>query len=179
MYALDECHLQGDDICNYLWGNSQERTVVKLDNQRDRQTYYGALNLVSQEFIVKPYKAGNGENTVKFVEELKRMNPQQKILLIWDGASYHRGQEMQQLLARENDGKSQSEWSITCCLFAPYGPELNPVESIWLQGKNFIRRFYYLCKTFSLVKKLFQFFFKFKLFNPPNLKKYEAFAQMI
>ena len=67
----------------------QERTVVKLDNQRDRQTYYGALNLVSQEFIVKPYKAGNGENTVKFVEELKRMNPQQKILLIWDGASYH------------------------------------------------------------------------------------------
>jgi hypothetical protein len=53
------------------------------------------------------------------------------------------------------------------------------VESIWLQGKNFIRRFYYLCKTFSLVKKLFQFFFKFKLFNPPNLKKYDAFAQMI
>jgi hypothetical protein len=32
---------------------------------------------------------------------------------------------MQQLLARENDGKSQSEWSITCCLFAPYGPESN------------------------------------------------------
>jgi len=77
-------------------------------------------------------------------------------------------QEMQQLLARENDGKSQSEWSITCCLFAPYDPESNPVESIWLQSKNFIRRFYYLCKTFSLVKKIFQFFFKFKLFNPPN-----------
>ena len=56
VYALDECHLQSDDICNYLWGNSQERTVVKLDNQRDRQTYYGALNLVSQEFIVKPYR---------------------------------------------------------------------------------------------------------------------------
>jgi len=21
VYALDECHLQGDDICNYLWGD--------------------------------------------------------------------------------------------------------------------------------------------------------------
>jgi len=80
VYALDECHLQGDDICNYLWGNSQESMVVKLDNQGDRQTYYGALNLVNQEFIVKPYKAGNGENTVKFVEELKRMNPQQNLV---------------------------------------------------------------------------------------------------
>jgi hypothetical protein len=58
-------------------------------------------------------------------------------------------------------------------------PNQMSVESIWLQGKNFIRRFYYLCKTFSLVKKLFQFFFKYKLFNPPNLKKYAAFAQMI
>jgi hypothetical protein len=38
VYAWDECHLQGDDIFNYLWGDRQERTVVKLDNQRDRQT---------------------------------------------------------------------------------------------------------------------------------------------
>jgi transposase len=179
VYVLDECHLQGDDICNYLWGNSQERTIVKINNQRERQTYYGALNLMTQEFIVRPYLAGNGANTVKFVEELKKLNPEKKLLLIWDGASYHRGQEMQQLLSKENDGKPQSSWSITCCLFGPYGPEENPVEAIWLQVKNFIRRFYYICHSFRVVKKLFQFFFKFKLFNPPNLKKYDAFAQMI
>jgi hypothetical protein len=29
------------------------------------------------------------------------------------------------------------------------------------------------------VKRLFQFFFKFCLFNPPDLKKYDAFAQLI
>jgi hypothetical protein len=49
---------------------------------------------------VKPYKAGNGENTVKVIEELKQMNPHQKMLLMWDGACYQRGQEMQQLLMR-------------------------------------------------------------------------------
>ena len=65
--------------------------------------------------MVKPYKAGNGENTGKLVEGLKKMNPHQEMLLIGDGASYHRGQAMQQLLMRENDCKSQSEWSITCC----------------------------------------------------------------
>ncbi len=87
---------------------------------------------------------------------------------------------------------------ITCELFAPYGPavsldrgdiilnhpcqetqEENPVEGIWLQVKNFIRRFYYRCKNFKIFKHLFQFFFELKLFNSPNLEKYDAFAQLI
>ncbi len=49
--ALDECHLQGDDICNYLWGDRKNREIVKVDNDRDRQTYYGALNWWTKEFI--------------------------------------------------------------------------------------------------------------------------------
>jgi len=55
---------------------------------------------VSKEFIVKPYKAGNRENTVKFVEELKQMNRHPKMLLIGDGASYHRKEKMHQPLMR-------------------------------------------------------------------------------
>lgn len=179
VYALDECHLQGDDICSYLWGERSNREIVLVSNYRDRQTYYGALNLWTKEFIVRPYQAGNGENTIKFLSEIKARHPQKKLLLIWDGATYHRGEEMQQFLAQENQGKPPEDWSITCCLFAPYAPEENPVEAIWLQVKNFIRRFYYLCQNFSIVKRLFQFFFKFCLFNSPNLKKYDAFVQLI
>ena len=54
VYALDECHLQGDDICSYLWGERENREIIKVVNERDRQTYYGALNLCPQEFIVIP-----------------------------------------------------------------------------------------------------------------------------
>lgn len=179
VYALDECHLQGDDISSYLWSNSREREIVLVPNQRDRQTYYGALNLQSQDFIVNPYPAGNGENTVKFLELLKGKNPGKKLLLIWDGATYHRGEVMQDLLRQENQDKSPKDWTITCHLFAPYAPDENPVEGIWLQVKNFIRSFHYLCNNFRIVKRLFQFFFDFQLFNPPNLKKYDAFAQFI
>ena len=179
VYALDECHLQGDDICSYLWGDRKNREIVLVSNDRDRQTYYGALNLGTKEFIVHPYEAGNGKNTVQFLCELQARHPRKKLLLIWDGATYHRGEEMQQFLAQENQGKLPQDWSITCFLFAPYAPEENPVEAIWLQVKNFIRRFYYLCKSFSIVKRLFQFFFDFCLFNPPNLKKYDAFVQLI
>lgn len=179
VYALDECHLQGDDICNYLWGERKDREIIQVANERDRQTYYGAFNLWTKEFIVTPYSAGNGENTVKFLQEIKSYHPEQKLLLIWDGASYHRGEEVKKLLATENEGKAKKDWSIICHLFAPYAPEENPVEEIWLQVKNFIRRFYYICKKFSIVKRLFQFFFNFKLFNSPNLKNYDAFVQLI
>ena len=178
-YALDECHLQGDDICSYLWGERENREIIKVVNERDRQTYYGALNLWTQEFIVSPYPTGNGENTVKFLQKIKKRHPEQRLLLIWDGASYHRGEEMKKLLAIENEEKRPEEWSITCQLFAPYAPAENPVEGIWLQVKNFIRRFYHICTNFSIVKRLFEFFFDFKLFNNPNLKKYDAFAQLI
>lgn len=179
VYALDECHLQGDEICSELWGERENRTVVLVNNERERQTYYGALNLWTKEFRLSPYPSGNGENTIKFLKEIKASHPQKKLLLIWDGASYHRGKEMQEFLAQENQGKDAKDWEITCCLFAPYAPKENPVEGIWLQAKNFVRRFYYLCRNFSIVKRLFQFFFKFNLFNPPNLERYEAFVQLI
>ncbi len=57
--------------------------------------------------------------------------------------------------------------------------EEKPVEGIRLQVKNFIRHFYYKCKNFKIVKHLFQFFFELKLFNSPNLEKYDAFAQLM
>lgn len=178
-YVLDECHLQGDEICGYLWGDKKNRQIIKVTNDRDRPTYYGGLNLKDKSFVVAPYDRGNGLNTVQFVEHLKKLHPEKKLLLIWDGASYHRGKEMKQLLSSENQGKSSEDWSITCCLLPAYAPEENPVEAIWLQVKNFIRRFHYLCQNFSMTKRLFQLFFDYQLFNIPNLEKYDAFVQFI
>lgn len=122
VYVLDECHVQGDEICGYLWGDRKNRQIVQVSNDRDRQTYYGGLNLKDKSFIVAPYSAGNGVNTVQFVEKLKRLHQGRKILLIWDGASYHKGEEMKRLLAQENDQKAPENWLITCCLLPPYAP---------------------------------------------------------
>jgi hypothetical protein len=36
-----------------------------------------------------------------------------------------------------------------------------------------------LAKNFRVVKRLFEFFAKFQLFNFPNLKKSDAFSQFI
>ena len=86
---------------------------------------------------------------------------------------------MQSLLEVENQGLSPEEWKITCVRFATYAPEENPVEVIWLQIKTLLRRFYRFGRNFSNVTRLFQLFVDLKLFNLPDLKKYDAFSQFI
>ncbi len=59
-------------------------------NQRLRQTYYGALNWLTPEFHLHPYDTGNWQHTVAYVKWLQELYPGQRLLLLWDGATYHR-----------------------------------------------------------------------------------------
>jgi len=111
VYAIDECHLMGEDIVGEAWGKSKERVEIPINNYKDRQTYYGALNLLEPDLILEKYPKG----------------------------------------------LAKSEWKITCELFAPYAPEENPLEAIWFQLKNLLRRFYRFGKNFKIINLLFEF----------------------
>ena len=110
------------DICGYIWaaafggklpervlgeiipdiishpetflGNTKERIEVPVINERQRQTYFGALNYYTQEFLLKRGKKGDYSNIVAFREYLISQYPKSRIALIWDGASYHRSAEI-------------------------------------------------------------------------------------
>ena len=179
VYIIDECHLLWNDICGYLWNSIKDPLKIPILNPKEKQTYYGALNLLTREFTLIPYPTGNGEFAVNFIKKLQAKNPEARTLLIWDGASYHRGEKMINFLSQQNDGIPPENWKITCCRFAPYAPQENPVEAIWLQLKTLLRRFYRFGKSFKIVKRLFQFFVDLKLFNIPDLKKYDAFSRFI
>ena len=49
IFFADECHLLWGDICGYVWGKKQERIEIPITNEKERQTYYGAVNLYTQE----------------------------------------------------------------------------------------------------------------------------------
>jgi len=179
VYAIDEVHLLEGDLISHLWGKTKERLKIPMVNYKNRQTYYGALDLVNQELIVEEYKQGNGEFTVDFLRQLLKKNQDKRIIIFWDGATYHRGEIMQKFLAEINQGLRAEEWKITCHLLAPYAPEENPIEAIWLSLKNLLRRCYRFCKKFTIMKKLFKLLVNFKLFTFPNLQKYDAFSCLI
>ena len=179
VFFVDECHLLWGDVCGYVWGKTNIRIEIPITNEKERQTYFGALNYQTKEFIVHEYAAGNGENTVDFMEYLQQRHPQQRVVLIWDGASYHRSNDVKGFLARVNQGNEASEWQFTCILLAPNAPQQDPVEDIWLQGKNSLRKFWYLCKSFPAVKDLFKFFTNDQKFDFPKLEQYAPCSLLI
>jgi transposase len=170
---LDECHLLSGDVCGYVWGQTNTRIEVPLKNEKERQTYFGALNYQTKEFTIKGYPAGNGESTVEFVKYLQSKYPQAKIVLIWDGASYHRFGEFRDFLEKVNNETPVLERQINCILFAPNAPQQNPVEDVWLQAKNFLRKYWHLCQSFRAIKVLFEFFTDQQEFDFPKIDQYQ------
>ena len=157
VYLIDECHLNRGDVCGYLWGRRNERIEIPLVNQREKQTYYGAVNYLTKQFVLREYATANSENTVAFLKDLQSLNPEARHLIIWDGASYHKYKEMKAYLEEINQGKERDEWPLTCVLFAPNAPEQNPVEDIWLHAKTWVRKFGNRLSSFALVKWFFNF----------------------
>lgn len=176
IFMIDECHFLSGDRLGHAWGRTDKRIEIPLKNEKERQTYYGALDYFTKEFIVQGYEAGNTENTIKFIEELMRRRPSQKITLWWDGATYHRSQQLRAYLESLNQGLEEEDWRVTCRRFAPNAPEQNPVEDIWLQAKNFVRSFYHICSSFKVAKWLFEFFLDGQIFDFPKIYEYGIFA---
>lgn len=176
---IDECHLLWGDILGYVWGRTDIRIEIPLKNEKSRTTYYGALDYQTKEFIVKEYQSGNTENTIKFINDLREKRKGKKLAIFWDGATYHDSQEFRDYLAEINQNLPEEEWLITCTKFAPNAPEQNPVEDIWLQVKNFIRKFYHVCQSFKVVKWLFEFFADGQIFDFPKLYRYGILPQAI
>jgi len=144
-------------------------------DQKRRQTYYDAINYATKEFILKPYDAGNGLNTVNFIKFLRNKFKNSRLLFIWDGASYHKYAETRDYLNEINAGLEKEKWLVECLLFAPNAPDQNPVEDIWLQIKNHVRKNFMECDTFSQVKNLFEHFALYKKFDFPKLNRYGEF----
>jgi len=176
VFFLDECHLLWGDICGYVWGKTNERIEVPVLNERQKQTYYGALNLYTQKFLIQKYDKGNSQSTIAFLQYLRSQCPQSRIALIWDGASYHRSAEVKTYLESVNQQLDELNWQITCIRFAPNAPAQNPVEDVWLQAKRFIREFYHLCKSFFAVKRLFVLVTHQQIFDFPKLLMYGVFS---
>jgi transposase len=66
-----------------------------------------ALNYLTKQFVVEEYSAGNEDNMVAFWQYLQSLYAKDtRLVIIWDGASYHRSQVVQEFLGQTNGGLS-------------------------------------------------------------------------
>ena len=106
------------------WCRKKIRPSVPCHHIREYRYAYGAVEPMTGEnfFLIMPYCSTNCMNT--FLEELAKQYPQDQILLVCDGAAWHKSKTLK---VPEN---------ITLLGIPPYTPEMNPIEQIWKQLRS-------------------------------------------
>lgn len=155
VFFVDECHLLWGDLLGYAWGPMAERIEVPVENVRERQTYYGALNLLNGRTSLFPAEKGNGACTVAFLKWLRWRHQCRPMICVWDRAPYHWCEEVKTYLRTLNGDRPELERAIHFLPLATYAPKQNPMEDVWLAGKRQVRSQWFRLDTFAAVKHCF------------------------
>ena len=122
----------------YCWCLPGLRPTVPCRHIREYRYAYGAVEPLTGEsfFLVLPYT--NTECMNMFLHELSAKYPNDRIILVCDGATWHRSNALE---VPEN-----------ICLFflPPATPEMNPIEQIWKE----IRKRGFRNETFLTLEKV-------------------------
>lgn len=127
-----------------------------MTNFRKRQTWYGAINCYTGQFILNYHKSSKTEYTIEFVKYLLDRFPLSRHVFMWDGASCHVSNKFKDYLKSVNGNLPESEWKIKCIKFAPNAPQQNPVEDIWLYAKTWVRKNFSFIEDFEDAVQLFR-----------------------
>src|ERR671938_385730 len=89
-------------------------------------SFYGLYLYNEGQVRLWPFARANGEHTVELLRRLRAEWPDRKLLVLWDGAPYHRAKAVREA-ARALD--------ITLMPLPGYSPDLMPVEELrhWLR----------------------------------------------
>jgi transposase len=111
-----------------MWMRKGQQVKVPTPGQNDDICLYGVIELDSGNTFHAFHDKGRSDYTIAYLQQLLDRYPQQPILLIWDQASYHTSNAVEEWLADHP--------RITTMELPKYAPELNPVEHIWRQLKD-------------------------------------------
>ena len=98
--------------------------MLRAPLTRDHLSVIGGVTVDGQLFTHIQDEAFTGETVVAFLRQLLRQLPG-KLLVVWDGASIHRCQEVKDFLAQGAARRLQLE------RLPASAPELNPAEGVW------------------------------------------------
>ena len=122
----DEAGFGRINIPKYCWCEKGIRPSVPCHHIREYRYVYGAVEPLTGEscFVVMPYcnterPYCNTESMNVFLKELSNTFPRDKIILVCDGAAWHKS------------GSLRIPENIELVFIPPYMPEMNPIEQIW------------------------------------------------
>jgi transposase len=121
---LDEAHVHQDADLGHGWGERGQRFHVASTSPglAARVSLYGLYLYNDGQVRLWPYARATGEHTIAVLHRLRAEFPDDALILIWDGAPYHRAKAV---------GAAAASLGITLMPPPGYSPDLMPVEALW------------------------------------------------
>jgi len=121
---VDEAHIHQDADLGYGWAVRGQRLWIASSSPglSARVSFYGLYLYNEGQVRLWPYRRANGEHTIEVLRRLRTEAPERKLIVLWDGAAYHRAKAVREV-ARTLD--------ITLMPLPGYSPDLMPVEALW------------------------------------------------
>jgi transposase len=123
---IDEVHLHQDMEVGFTWSPVGEANWVRSSSPglSARLNCFGAYNFTDGACFLWEDGKCNGDTTLRFLEQLAAWlnETQRQVVLIWDGASYHRAQKVRAYA---------KQLGFQLLALPSYSPDLNPIEGLW------------------------------------------------
>lgn len=123
---VDEAHFHRDMDLGFTWSTRGKRALRLSDCPplSDRINWYGAYDFSRGRTFLWQDGGCTSEKTIQFLQQLARwLGPLAlPVVIIWDGAPWHRAQVVQQAAAA---------LGFTLVPLPGYSPDLNPIEGLW------------------------------------------------
>lgn len=100
-----------------------DRHKIQTPKKRESLTYFGCLNIRTQNFYWKKSTKSDSDSFLWFLTQLRQRTPRKQITIILDNASIHKSRKVKRYLERHKN--------IHLFYLPTYSPEYNPVELFW------------------------------------------------
>jgi transposase len=124
----DEMILTTQTTTQKAWLPTNKSIHIEASNKREKRCIYGFLNVKNGHQHAFKTDYTNSLITCNVLKKLIKLYPDQKIIIVWDNASWHKSKVVREFL-KQNSGKFQ------LFAFPPYYPEENPQEHVWKAGR--------------------------------------------
>ena len=123
---LDEVHIHQDMEVGYNWSpiGEEDWVLSSTPGLSKRLNWFGAYNFTDGGCFLWENGSCNSNNCIQFLQLLseKFKDDTRQVILIWDGASYHRSHTVRSFA---------SNLGFELLSLPAYSPDLNPIEGLW------------------------------------------------
>ena len=121
---VDEAHIHQDADLGYGWAERGQRLWVASSSPglSARVSFYGLYLYHEGQVRLWPSPRANGEHTIEVLQRLRAEVPERKLIVLWDGAPYHRAQAVREVA---------TTLGIDLMPLPGYSSDLMPVEALW------------------------------------------------